>query len=490
MSHTPRWLIFGRLARGLARSLDGSCQIVLADTSLERLSEGPWKGVTCILLPVPEALHTNPELASPALFDLVVAAEPMGYVDLSEYSSALRPFIRRRAKEDERKLDQVQLLCVERRERLEDARDELYSAGYYLADHDEARPQLRSAVLQAGHDVSLLALPSAEKEQRKAKEQREAQERKAQREAVEVAQAEQEEEEMVQKTVLQTTLFDPVLMTPEERVLPVAYEVGKPSAELLLVWLPGNTEAAETWSAAARAVEGESASGLRIMVTERPAGGWHSWSDKATVARGMEWYEMHDMPTDEAIAQAAKDPATNLSFGRPSVEELQCMQEIEVGCKQLFNLLQAEVAKHPKTKVILGGFSQGGATAAFATLSGAAPPEVQERLIALVPCCCAVPGFQFLASKMQAACLRRRDLPEESPFPSVHLMYCRNDLEVSDHYVQTILGLCNRFEHAAQLQSFEVNIQEQLPGGPRPVPGRPDVWWPRLVTQALKAASR
>ncbi|CAK9025337.1 Legumain, partial [Durusdinium trenchii] len=26
MSHTPRWLIFGRLARGLARSLDGSCQ--------------------------------------------------------------------------------------------------------------------------------------------------------------------------------------------------------------------------------------------------------------------------------------------------------------------------------------------------------------------------------------------------------------------------------------------------------------------------------
>eukprot|EP00913_Durusdinium_trenchii_P034853 g32601.t1 len=179
----------------------------------------------------------------------------------------------------ERALQPVQLLCVERRERLEDARDELYSAGYYLADHDEARPQLRSA----------------------------AQERKAQREAVEVAQAEQEEEEMVQKTVLQTTLFDPVLMTPEERVLPVAYEVGKPSAELLLVWLPGNTEAAETWSAAARAVEGESASGLRIMVTERPAGGWHSWSDKATVARGMEWYEMHDMPTDEAIAQAAKD---------------------------------------------------------------------------------------------------------------------------------------------------------------------------------------
>ncbi|CAK9024987.1 Exonuclease mut-7 homolog (Exonuclease 3'-5' domain-containing protein 3) [Durusdinium trenchii] len=179
-------------------------RIVLADTSLERLSEGPWKGVTCILLPVPEAL-----------FDLVVAAEPMGYVDLSEYSSALRPFIRRRAKEDERKLDQVQLLCVERRERLEDARDELYSAGYYLADHDEVHGWCDGC---EEHRCG------------------------------------------------QTTLFDPVLMTPEaqiemligqrsrgsprsigdERVLPVAYEVGKPSAELLLVWLPGNTEASHS----------------------------------------------------------------------------------------------------------------------------------------------------------------------------------------------------------------------------------------------------
>lgn len=34
--------------------------------------------------------------------------------------------------------------------------------------------------------------------------------------------------------------------TLEERVLPVAYEVGKPSAELLLVWLPGNTEASHS----------------------------------------------------------------------------------------------------------------------------------------------------------------------------------------------------------------------------------------------------
>ena len=35
------------------------------------------------------------------------------------------------------KRPQVQLLCMERKERFEDARDELYSAGYYLADHAE-----------------------------------------------------------------------------------------------------------------------------------------------------------------------------------------------------------------------------------------------------------------------------------------------------------------------------------------------------------------
>ena len=43
----------------------------------------------------------------------------MGYLDLAEYADRLRPYIRRRATEDERR-DQVQLVCVELRERLEE----------------------------------------------------------------------------------------------------------------------------------------------------------------------------------------------------------------------------------------------------------------------------------------------------------------------------------------------------------------------------------
>lgn len=491
----PRLLLLGRLARVLARNLeqkDFQCQVVLADTTLEGLNSGSWTRVTPLLLPVPEALAQNPTLAAPELFDLVVAMEPMAYLDIAEYADRLRPYIRRREREEERKLDQVQLVCMERKERFEDARDELYSVGYYLADHVEASRKLRTAVLQAGHDVSCLALPSAEKEQRKEMEDQQAQQRKAKREAEDIAKAEQEEEEMVEKTVLQTTLFDPVLMIEEEHVLPVAYDLGDAKdADTLLIWLPGNSEEVALWQGAFQKIL-ETQCAMRILVTGRPQGAnhtmpvWHPWSDQATVGRGMEWYEMHDMPTEEAIAKAAKDPASNVSFGRPSVEELHCMQEIEASCKQLFNLLTKELERNEKMKVVLGGFSQGGAVAAFARLSGAAP-QIQHRVMSLVCCGSAVPGFQFLASKMQAACLKRRDAPEEEPFPSVYLMHCENDPEVSDRYVQTLLGLCNRFEHPAHLYTFKVDIKEQLPGGPRPIPGVPEQWLPPVMKEVLES---
>ncbi|CAJ1441304.1 unnamed protein product [Effrenium voratum] len=42
---------------------------------------------------------------------------------------------------------------------------------------------------------------------------------------------------------------------------------------------------------------------------------------------------------------------------------------------------------------------------------------------------------------------------------------------VSDHYSQTLLDLCHRFEFPAKLRRFEVPVKEHLPGGPRPVPG-------------------
>ncbi|CAJ1440172.1 unnamed protein product [Effrenium voratum] len=131
-------------------------------------SGGLGPKTSAVLLPAPEALAQDRHLGSPECFDLVLAMEPLGYLDLSEYAEQLRPFIRRREKEEDRR-NQVQLICVEFRERLEDARDELYSAGYYLADH-EALPRMRQAVRKAGHDVGLLGLPSREKEQKKAAE--------------------------------------------------------------------------------------------------------------------------------------------------------------------------------------------------------------------------------------------------------------------------------------------------------------------------------
>ena len=427
-------------------------------------------------------------LASPELFDVVLVIEPLGYLDLAEYADKLRPYVRRRATEEERTSNQVQMVCVELRDRLEDARDELFSAGYYLADQHQSLQGLRKAVSQAGHDVTLLRLPSAEKERKKASETQQAQERKAQREAADVAKAEQEEEEMVQKTVLQTTLFDPLLMTPESSILPVACELGpsRGEAERLLVWLPGNKEPPELWRQALASVS-SSIGSLRVLVAgvQQP---WHSWTDQAIVAQGMEWYEMHEMPTEDAIAKAAKDPATNVSFGKPSVAELHCLEKVEVACKQLFNLLEVELqASKIPPKVWIGGFSQGGSVAAYSVLSKTAPPEVQAQMLSVILCGCAIPAFQFLAGKMQDQCLKARDVDLDAPVPEVQVLHCRKDPEVSERYAQTVVDLCKRFEFPAELQSFETEIKEHLPGGPRPLPGSPEQWLSALLLQFLVA---
>ena len=428
-------------------------------------------------------------LASPQLFDMVIVVEPLGYLDLAEYADKLRPYIRRRATEEERNVRQLQMVCVELRDRLEDARDELYSAGYYLADHPSL-PSLRKALYD--HDVTLLRLPSAEKERKKALESRQAQERKEQREAAEVAQAEQEEEEMVQKTVLQTTLFDAVLMAPESTVLPVAYELGpgRGEAEQLLLWLPGNQEPPDLWRTGLTSLSGKGSGSLRILVAGPPQNQkWHSWADHSIVARGMEWHEMHEMPTEEAIAKAAKDPATNISFGKPSVPELHCLAEVEVGCKQLFNLLESELEMQTAGKasptIWIGGFSQGGSVAAYSVLSKTAPAKVQAQMSGVVLCGCAIPALQFLAGKMQDQCLKSRDVDLDAPVPRVQVLHCRNDSEVSEHYARTVVDLCTRFEFPAKLRVFETEVKEHLPGGPRPLPGSPEQWLPAMLSQAL-----
>ncbi|CAE7028407.1 Plbd1, partial [Symbiodinium sp. CCMP2456] len=492
-----RLLVLGRLARTVAPQLaQQGCQVVLGETSLDRLS-GVGKGVTTVLLPVPEAISGDPHLASPDLFDVVLAVEPLGYLDLAEYADKLRPYIRRRATEEDRTRNQVQMICVELQDRLEDARDELYSAGYYLADSHPSLPGLRKAMAskaKGGHgplDVTLLRLPSAEKERKKARETQEAQERKVQREAEEVEKAEQEEEEMVQKTVLQTALFDPVLMIPEAASLPVAVELGPGpgEAEQLLLWLPGNQEPPELWRSALASISLQS---LRVLVVGRPrdSTNWHSWTDQAIVAQGMQWYEMHEMPTEEAIAKAAKDPATNVSFGKPSVPELRCLEQVEVGCKQLYNLLEREVqASERAPKVWVGGFSQGGSVAAYSVLSKTAPAKVQAQMVGVILCGCAIPAFQFLASKMQDQCLRARDVDLDAPVPQVQVLHCQDDPEVSKHYAQTVVDLSNRFEFPAQLLSFKTEISEHLPGGPRPLPGSPERWLPPLLSRALTAVN-
>lgn len=114
-----------------------------------------------------------------------------------------------------------------------------------------------------------------------------ARQRKTAREEAEVALAEKEEEEMVEKTVLQTVLFDPVLMAPESRALKVSYALG--GGDLLLVWL---CEVAEMWLEAAQQLVG-SHEGLRVLLAE--CGG--SWKDQAVVGQGMEWFEMSGGPS-------------------------------------------------------------------------------------------------------------------------------------------------------------------------------------------------
>ena len=423
---------------------------------------------------------------------MVLAVEPLGYLDLADYAEKLRPYVRRRPTEEEQALNQVQMICVELRDRLEEARDELFSAGYYSADRHPSLPSLRKATYPAGHDVTLLRLPSAERERKKAAATQQAQERKAQREADEVAKAEQEEEEMVQKTVLQTALFDPILMAPESASLPVSYELGPAAgeAEQILLWLPGNSEAPELWRSALASLEASGASSsLRVIVANRPEPSWHPWTDQAIVASGMEWYEMHEMPTEEAIAKAAKDPATNVSFGKPSVPELRCLEQVERSCQQLFNLLEQELPSDSDRapKIWVGGFSQGGSVAAYSVLSKTAPAKVQAQMLGVILCGCAIPAFQFLASKMQDQCLKARDVDLDAPTPQVQVLHCQNDPEVSERYAQTLVDLCKRFEFPAQLHSFKTEIKEHLPGGPRPLPGSPEGWLPPLLSQALRA---
>jgi len=55
---------------------------------------------------------------------------------------------------------------------------------------------------------------------------------------------------------------------------------------------------------------------LRIVAPTFPQGHnkWFTWSDEVSVNFGMEFYELHDMPTDENIEKCRKEPAKNISF--------------------------------------------------------------------------------------------------------------------------------------------------------------------------------
>ncbi|CAE8590138.1 unnamed protein product [Polarella glacialis] len=480
-SSKSRVLVMGRLARALSRSLaalSDSCMVVLGDTTLDRLSD-MGQQVQVLLLPAPQDVASEPQIASQELFDLLLVAEPMGYLDVGEYAEKLRPFIRRRELEDEKVADQVQCLVIEARERLEDARDELFSAGYYLADHVEAFPKLRRAAAEDGRAVTLLSLPSAEKELLKRSAQDKALERKSRRLREDEDRAQLEEDEQQQRNLLHATLFDPLLLDPllldpEAPVArcEVAYELGasKDEAEVVVFWLHGNNEDAEVWRphlfvSPVEAGVGEGSSGrrLRVVAAIPPEGHqqWFQCSDEDAVRRGMEWYEMSDGPTEEAVAKARADAARNVSFGKPSLEELRCLQEIELCCKQLLRLIDDEVG--PRTsKVVLGGFSQGGSVAAYLALSGIASAEMQQRFQALVICCSGVPVFHFLASKMQVGCLAARDEADARiDFPTVHMIYGRDDPEVKDSFVQTISDLCKRFDFPTVVQRFDRDENEE-----------------------------
>lgn len=471
----PRVLLLGRAARPLCRYLAAlrmSSKFVLGDTTLDKF-EGEHLGQNVLikLLPTVQAVNSDAMLASEELFDLVISVEPLGYLDIAEYAQQLRPFIRRRQKEDDKVNDQIQWLCAELKERAEDARDELFSAGYYNIEHFQGLSTLKRAASTAGWDVSLLSLPSYEKEQHKKSEQQKAQERKANREREEVTEAMQADEDDRRRNILYRSLFSAQQSPLEALPLPLAFEIGasRAEADLVLVWLHGNLEEPSLWRLP---LEGlvtlmSPTRKLRVIVPTFPSGHdrWFSWSDQDAVNHGMEWYEVSDAPTDEARTKAAKDPAINVNFGRPTLEELQSVAEVEVCCKQLLALLHNEASSglSKSCKVILGGFSQGASVAVYSCFSGTAAPEVQDRIHAVIVCCSGVPVFHFLASKMQARVLSARVAVDELQSEKLCMVYGTGDAEVNDNYVQTSRDLCRRFGHEVSLLRFPVTAEERFP---------------------------
>jgi len=468
-----RVLVMGRIARSLCKCLaerQNPCKIILGDTTLEKLDTGELgSAVETVLLPVPKAIDNDAVLASQEHWDLVITGEPMGYFDVGEYADKLRPFINRREEEDERVKDQVQWVCVETAERIEDARDEVYAGGYYSAEHDKAYEKLRSLARAWQHDLTLFSLPSYEKERRKKHEQEKATERYVKREAEEAAKEKQEEENEQRRGVLNEALFDPLLSVPEVSSLPVLYELGveQGAADVILFWLHANDEDAEVYRPVFEEVIDSLCGNVRIVVPTFPESrsSWYPWSDQLANNMGMEWYELQDDPTDEAAARAKKDPARHASFKPPTLEELQCLEEMEVCVKQLLNLAEEEVfAGMPEdAKIAFGGFSQGGSVAAYAAASNTASEDLKPFMQGLIQICAGVPVFQFLASKMQQACLKNREAEIFEQPMRVHMIYSEKDPEIKPTFVSTMKDLYKRFDYPVTLTRFQSTPEERLP---------------------------
>merc|ERR1719215_372917 len=180
-------------------------------------------------------------------------------------------------------------------------------------------------------------------------------------------------------------------------------------------------------------------------------------SDATAVNFGAQWYELSPGPTPEDVEKAAKDPAANISFGKPSFQELEGLVELEVSCKQLLNFAEVQASSMREgAKIVFGGFSQGGAVAAYAALSGLVSEELRPQLSGVLVCCSGVPVLHFLAPRMQAACLAAReevDGPSAQPV-SIHLLYGRDDPEVKESFVETSHQLYRRFDFPATLHRF------------------------------------
>jgi len=469
----PRILVMGRIARALCRCFSDkydTCQVILGDTTLDKLSKNELgNNVAPILLPVPQGIEGDPDLGSQDHFDLVITGEPMGYYDVCEYADKLRPFIKRREKEDDRDSDQVQWVCIEAQDRLEDARDEMYSAGYYKADHDKGLEMLRKVALKMEHDVALFSLPSYEKESWKRTENKQAVERKARREKEEEAQARKDEENEQRRNVLYETLFDSMLSPVEVASLPVAFELGAPQgeADLIFFWLHGNSEAPEARRALLEEAVAAADSRVRIVAATFPEGrsDWYRWSDEVAVNYGTEFYEMSDGPYDEAIEKAKKEPARNVSFSKPTFAEMQCLEELEPCCKQLLNLAEEEVAGGVAegARLAFGGFAQGGSVAVYAALSHTAPEEVQSRLCGVMPCCSGVPVLHFLAPKMQDVCLKAQERGISQQPIRVQMVYGKGDTEVKESFVETARDIFKRFDFPVTLSRFEGTDDNRFP---------------------------